>query len=84
MPRSEPRKLSYKAAARWMSCRPASRPCKPRSPRVDTKLADATLYVRDPVTFNAAMTKLSTTQAALTTAEDEWLELETLREELAG
>jgi ABC transport system ATP-binding/permease protein len=51
---------------------------------LNSRLADATLYARDPSAFNTAMTKLSTTQAALTAAEDEWLELETLREELAG
>jgi ATP-binding cassette subfamily F protein uup len=51
---------------------------------LNSRLADATLYARDPSAFNTAMTRLSTTQAALTAAEDEWLELETLREELAG
>ncbi len=51
---------------------------------LNTRLADATLYARDPAGFNTAMTNLSATQAALTAAEDEWLELETLREELAG
>ncbi len=51
---------------------------------LNTKLADATLYARDPVAFNAAMKKLATAQSTLTAAEDEWLELESLREELAG
>jgi ATP-binding cassette subfamily F protein uup len=52
--------------------------------KLNAVLADPELFGRDPARFNAAMDRLSTLQAALTAAEDEWLALELLREELEG
>ena len=52
--------------------------------RLNSQLADAGLYARDPKAFNAASATLAETQAALTEAEDRWLKLEMLREELEG
>ena len=46
------------------------------------KLSDGEFYVRDPKGFAAASTKLVETQTALASAEERWLELEMLREEL--
>ncbi|MGE0426337.1 MAG: ABC-F family ATP-binding cassette domain-containing protein [Reyranellaceae bacterium] len=84
-PRSESRrKLSYKQQRALDELPSRIETLQAEIAALNTKLADATLYARDPATFNTAMTKLSTTQSALTAAEDEWLELETLREELAG
>ncbi|MBX2805286.1 MAG: ATP-binding cassette domain-containing protein [Hyphomicrobiales bacterium] len=48
------------------------------------KLSDAGLYSRDPKAFEAATAKLTDAQMALATAEEEWLELEMLREEIEG
>lgn len=47
-------------------------------------LADPTLYTRDPALFEKATTALADLQAELAAAEDRWLELEMLREEIGG
>jgi ABC transport system ATP-binding/permease protein len=47
-----------------------------------TKLSDGELYARDPKGFAAASAKLAQTQAALASAEERWLELEMLREDM--
>ncbi len=46
------------------------------------KLDDPQLYARDPKAFEAASAALHTAEAALAAAENEWLELEILREEI--
>jgi ATP-binding cassette subfamily F protein uup len=46
------------------------------------KLSDGGLYARDPQAFAAASEKLVEAQAALASAEERWLALEMLREEL--
>ena len=51
---------------------------------LQTKLADANLYTRDPKTFETATNRLAAAQAELSAAEERWLELEVLREELEG
>jgi ATP-binding cassette subfamily F protein uup len=45
-------------------------------------LADAGLYTKDPKTFETATSRLGAAEAELATAEERWLELELLREEL--
>jgi len=47
-------------------------------------LADAGLYARNPAAFQKATDTLQAHQAALASAEEEWLEVEMLREELEG
>ncbi len=46
------------------------------------KLSDSQLYTRDPDGFSATSAKLVEAEAALALAEERWLELEILREEL--
>lgn len=46
------------------------------------KLSDSQFYTRDPNGFSAASAKLVEAEAALASAEERWLELEMLREEL--
>ena len=48
--------------------------------RLGELLADPGLYARDPAAFTAASEKLEAAQAKLQSLEDEWLELEMLRE----
>ncbi|WP_116653993.1 ABC-F family ATP-binding cassette domain-containing protein [Pelagibacterium sediminicola] len=48
------------------------------------KLDDTGFYTRDPEGFAKATEDYTAAQEALTRAEDEWLELEMLREELEG
>ncbi len=52
--------------------------------RLNAILADGNLYVRDPGKFTDTSKALEKAQAALGKAEDEWLELEALREEIEG
>ena len=47
-------------------------------------LADAGLYARDPAVFDKATNAYAAAEKALAAAEEEWLELEMLREELGG
>jgi ATP-binding cassette subfamily F protein uup len=52
--------------------------------KVQEILADADLYSRDPARFQKAMDALTQLQTELHAAEERWLELEMLREELEG
>ena len=52
--------------------------------KLNTTLADGSLYARDPKKFTDTGKALEKAQAALGKAEDEWLELEALREEIEG
>jgi ATP-binding cassette subfamily F protein uup len=52
--------------------------------RLGDFLAAPDLYARDPAAFAKASAALAERQAALAAAEEEWLELETLREALGG
>lgn len=50
--------------------------------RLERLLSDSNLYARDRDAFTAAGTALTKTQADLAAAEEEWLRLEMLREEI--
>jgi ATP-binding cassette subfamily F protein uup len=52
--------------------------------RLEADLADAGLYVRDPARFAAATDALAAARVSLAEAEDEWLRLEMLREEIGA
>ncbi len=52
--------------------------------RLRTALADPGLYARDPDGFARSAEKLEKAEADLTSAEEEWIELEMLREEIEG
>ena len=49
---------------------------------LNAALADAGLYARDPKAFADKSARLAAVQAELTAAEEKWLELEMLREEI--
>jgi ATP-binding cassette subfamily F protein uup len=51
---------------------------------LEAKLADAGLFERNPKAFQDAVSSLESKQAEIAAAEEEWLELEVLREELEG
>ncbi|MGB3815753.1 MAG: ABC-F family ATP-binding cassette domain-containing protein [Shinella sp.] len=50
----------------------------------EAKMADPALFTRDPATFNKLAAEMEKLRASLVTMEEEWLELEMLREELEG
>jgi ATP-binding cassette subfamily F protein uup len=52
--------------------------------KLQETLADPNLYARDPGLFQKASSALASLQAELSAAEDRWLELEMLREELGA
>jgi ATP-binding cassette subfamily F protein uup len=52
--------------------------------RLNGLLADPAFYTRDPAAFARLSTDLAAAEAAKSKAEDEWLEIEMLREELEG
>jgi ATP-binding cassette subfamily F protein uup len=52
--------------------------------KLQETLADSSLYARDPALFQKASAALADLQAELSSAEERWLSLEILREELEG
>ena len=50
----------------------------------ETKMADPNLFSKDPATFNRLAAEMEKYRDSLTKMEEEWLELEMLREELEG
>ena len=48
------------------------------------KLADPALFGRDPAAFNKGAAQLAGLEAELAAAEDDWLRLELLREDVEG
>jgi ATP-binding cassette subfamily F protein uup len=52
--------------------------------RLQGKLADGTLYTKDPRAFTETTATLARAQNDLSAAEEQWLELEMLRQELEG
>jgi len=51
--------------------------------KLEALLADTGLYARDPARFDKASQALTERQGKLAAAEEEWLELEEMRESLA-
>ena len=52
--------------------------------RIQEKLSDPALYTRDPAAFAKLTDAAGKAQADLAAAEEEWLRLEMLREEIEG
>jgi ATP-binding cassette subfamily F protein uup len=50
----------------------------------EKKMADPTLFTKDPASFNRLAAEMEKLRDSLTKMEEEWLELEMLREELEG
>jgi ATP-binding cassette subfamily F protein uup len=50
----------------------------------EAKMADPALFTKDPATFNRLAAEMEKLRTSLTKMEEEWLELEMLREELEG
>ncbi|WJR69170.1 ABC-F family ATP-binding cassette domain-containing protein [Neorhizobium sp. CSC1952] len=50
----------------------------------EKKMADPNLFTRDPAAFNKLAAEMEKLRASLTKMEEEWLDLELLREELEG
>src|SRR5476651_1634506 len=73
---------SAKPSASWPP--PRSNGWSSKSDQLQAKLSDPQFYNRDRAGFEKVTTDLGETQRKLAAAEEQWLELEILREELAG
>ena len=52
--------------------------------RLENNIADPAYYERDPTSFQKTIAALDKERATLAALEEEWLELEMLREEMEG
>ncbi len=77
-------KLSYKDQREWEQLPVRIEALEKEQAEIEGKLADPGLFARDPAGFQAATARLQTVAAERAAAEDRWLELELLREEIAG
>jgi ATP-binding cassette subfamily F protein uup len=78
------RKLSFKDKHELENLPARMQEMQARIARLNETLADPTLYSRDRKRFDAATADLAASEQALAAAEERWLELEMLREELAA
>ncbi|NOZ33278.1 MAG: ABC-F family ATP-binding cassette domain-containing protein [Alphaproteobacteria bacterium] len=78
------RKLSYKQQFALKNLPAAMQKLELQIDRTGEKLADPALYASDPGQFATLSDALARYQAELAAAEEEWLELEMLREQLKG
>ncbi|MQX37667.1 ABC-F family ATP-binding cassette domain-containing protein [Roseospira navarrensis] len=80
----KPAKLSYKQQRALEQLPGRIEALQAEVARLESALADATLFTRDPTGFQTRTDRLEAARAELAAAEDEYLELEILREALAG
>ena len=83
-PRPSRRKLSYHQQRALETLPGKMEGLQSSITEMETALADPELYAKDPKRFEIVTQSLSSAQADLATAEEEWLELELLREEMEG
>ena len=74
-------KLSYKHKFRLEKLPAEIAALEAEKSALETKMADGDFFKRDPDGFNAALVSFQTVQAKLEACEEEWLELEMLRED---
>jgi ATP-binding cassette subfamily F protein uup len=79
-----PRKLSFKDKHALETLPERIAKLEADIARHQTTMADGGLYARDPAAFRRAADGLARAQAELSAAEERWLELETLREQVEG
>jgi ATP-binding cassette subfamily F protein uup len=80
---SPQRKLSYKQTQALEALPKQMAALEAEIADLGRRLADPDLFTRDPQTFHKATTRLSKAGAELSEAENAWLELELLRDEIA-
>ena len=80
----KPAKLSYKDQREWEQLPARIEALEAEQAKLEAKLADPNLFARDPGAFAAATDRLGAIAEERTAAEDRWLELELLREELSS
>jgi ATP-binding cassette subfamily F protein uup len=83
-PRSRPSKMSYKDSRELALLPDRIAGLEAEIATLEGALADADLFSRDPTAFETQSARLVAAQWELEAAEERWLELEALREELEG
>ncbi len=83
-PKAAKRKLSFKEKHALETLPKRMADLETKIAALRKKLEDSGLYARDRAGFEKASTDLTEAEGALATLEDEWLELELLREELGA
>jgi ATP-binding cassette subfamily F protein uup len=84
LPRAAARKLSYKQKFALEALPKRMEEASSRIRALEAKLHDPALFARDPAGFGKTAAALEKERADLVAMEEEWLELETLREEIEG
>jgi len=82
--RAATRKLSYKQKFALESLPKRVEEATTRAASLEKKLADPALFARDPAAFAKTAAALEAERGALAAMEEEWLELEMLREAIEG
>ncbi|WP_419906798.1 ABC-F family ATP-binding cassette domain-containing protein [Hoeflea sp.] len=75
-------KLSYKQKFALETLPEKLKEAEAKAEALENRMADADLFARDPDGFNRLASELSALQAGIAAMEEEWLELEMLREAL--
>jgi ATP-binding cassette subfamily F protein uup len=83
-PKAGPQKLSYKQKFALETLPGKIEAAGAAISALEARIADPSFYAREPAAFQQAISALDKERAALKALEDEWLELEMLREELEG
>ena len=83
-PERTKRKLSFKEKHALETLHATIETLTREAARLQAKLADPALYTKDPKAFAETTAKLTKAQSDLHAAEEQWLELEMLRQELEG
>ncbi len=81
-PAKSKRKLSFKEKHALETLPAQMEKLSSEISRLQSRLADASLYTKDPKTFSQATAALARSQTELAAAEEQWLELEMQRQEL--
>jgi ATP-binding cassette subfamily F protein uup len=83
--RSQPRrKLSFKEKHALETLPGTMTALEAEIATISARLSDPNLFTKDPRAFSIATERLATAQAELAGAEERWLELELLKEELGA
>jgi len=83
-PKAASKKLSFKQKFALESLPKKMEAVTASISRLENQIADPAFYERDPHGFQKTIAALDKERATLTAFEEEWLELEMLREELEG
>ncbi|MGE3306546.1 MAG: ABC-F family ATP-binding cassette domain-containing protein [Rhizobiaceae bacterium] len=83
-PKPDAKKLSYKQRFALESLPKKMEEAQAAIARLEAKLGDPALFSKDPAAFQKTAATLDKERASLTAMEEEWLELEMLREEIEG